>query len=244
MSWFKYYDMYEVEKKRYMYGRLSIEKNSSDILRAYSDDAIIAGMCVAYECQKKGIRVNGVPGFYKLNDYWVFRLDKGMFVPTRNQKGEIIALQMRKDYGKLRYMTVSSKGLEAGPTTFISRPHFPLANCEISKDTMMLITEGPLKADVALDILNNQGYTNYAFVAVHGVNNRNELEDIFTRLQQAGVKQIFNAFDMDRTTNIHVQEACGKIDDLAASKGLVMKQLEWDCAFKGIDDFLKAQYIG
>ena len=95
-----------------------------------------------------------------------------------------------------------------------------------------------------MDILNNQGYTNYAVVAVHGVNNRNELEEIFTRLQQAGVKQIFNAFDMDRTTNIHVQEACGKIDDLAASKGLVMKQLEWDCAFKGIDDFLKAQYIG
>ena len=243
-SWFQNYDEYKEETKRYMYGRLEIERRTTEILKNYTQDAIVAGMCVAYEVRKQGIKTEGVPGFYKLGDYWVFRLDPGMFVPTRNQKGKIIALQMRRDYGTLRYMTVSSKGLDKGPTAYISRPHFCLHNDQINKNTMVLITEGPLKADVALNILQSQGYANYAIIALHGVNNRNEVDQIFGRLKESGVRKIYNAFDMDRLQNPAVMSACGKIEEMANEAGIKMDQLQWDPRFKGIDDFLKAQYIG
>lgn len=180
-----------------------------------------------YVCGKLGEPPKRVPGFFRLGDSWFFRADPGMLIPTRNSAGEIVGLQVRKDSGNLRYMTVSSKGLPEGVSEKISRLHFPLGNAEIGSGAPVYFTEGPLKADVALELLREPAI----FIACQGVNNRSELPDIFAKLHKAGVTAVRNALDMDKITNPHVAAACNTIRSLAVQAGLDWENIFWDPAY-------------
>ena len=116
------------------YQRFRLERQCSefDSLRRQPEELRIAGIAVAEQLQKADIDMEGVPGFFRFQvtengnkkDIWSFRLETGMLIPTRNRNGEIVCLQARKDRGRLRYMTLSSKGLPGGVSSGISRTHF------------------------------------------------------------------------------------------------------------------------
>lgn len=205
-------------------------------LRKYPDDRLIAGMVVARKLEQDRVSMVGVPGFFQITTtkkgedekpqkFWVFRVDEGMLIPTRNQYGQIVGMQVRKDYGKLRYKTVSSKGLPRGVTRGIARIHFSLSNAEFSENTKVLLTEGPLKADIALHLMNQK---NVAVIALQGVNNRNGLSAVYKYLRAAGVKTVYNALDMDKLTNFHVGAASKLLCEMAEKQSLQMINLYWD----------------
>lgn len=231
--------LYQAELARYNRAQLELVRQNDPILKRYSKDQLIAGMIAAYVIRRQGVAIDHVPGFFMIGKYWFFKLDSGMFIPTRNYEGEIVSLQMRKDEGSLRYMTVSSKGLPEGPTAGIARPSFPLHNCPIIRDggVKVIFTEGPLKADVALHLLQKKGDDKIAFIALQGVNNRNDLQDIFHAIRKVGIKVVFNGFDMDRLLNPSVLKACGSIRDIAREEDVEIHQLFWD--LPGCDRKLK-----
>lgn len=185
-----------------------------------------AGIAVAGFLVKKGISLSGVPGFFKLGDFWAFMYHPGMIIPTRNSRGEIVGCQIRRDTvlpSQPRYMTISSKGLPEGVTKGISRIHFPLSN---SKDDVahssVIITEGPLKSDLAVGALKNS-----YIIALQGVNNTAELPQTLDELSKAGVKKIAIAFDMDRLLNPHVERAGKSIAKLAGKVGISATNMYW-----------------
>ena len=196
-------------------------------LSHYPKDRMISSLIVGEYVKSLVGAPERVPGFFRLKKRWFFRMDEGMIIPTRNHKGEIVALQMRRDSGELRYMTVSSKGLPDGVTTRIARTHFPLGNNAIGPDTAVMITEGPLKADVAIDLMSDSP-GKHAFVALHGVNAKQDLPNIFHYLKSIGIEAVYNCFDMDRLLNPNVMKATAGMAAMAKKVGLRFKSLYWD----------------
>ena len=179
--------------------------------------------------------LTNVPGFFQIKGIWCFKYTPGILIPVRNIKGEIVNLQIRTDSGKLRYMTVSSKGYENGVSGG-SRTHFPVNNPPIGPDTEIRITEGPLKADVALSMTKP---SNVAYIAILGVNSTKDLSIVIDRLSECGCNTFVNAFDMDKLTNPNVARAMKKIKKIVTEKGLRYRQLFWDS--ETADQVLKNQ---
>lgn len=173
-----------------------------------------------------GCQLEGVPGFYRKDGVWFIVYEEGMVIPTRNEERQIVSLQVRKATGNIRYKTLSSK-YYGGVNSGISRAHFPLGNAQFGPRTMVLLTEGPLKADVTIDLLRQHGYSNVAMIAVQGVNNTADLEGIFCRLRERGVKRVRNALDMDKLTNKNVAKASKAIKKIAHRAKLGMPVLIW-----------------
>jgi len=147
-----------------------------------------------------------------------------MIIPTRNVFGQIVGLQIRKDKGDVRYKTYSSKGLPKGAEVGISRLHFPKANPKLTGSKVYL-TEGPLKADIAKHLLlDDKAY----FIACQGVSNTSALSKCFKWLQRNGVKEVINALDMDKITNINVMMASKKIAGAAKECGISILNMYWD----------------
>lgn len=214
-------EMYHAEKL----GEIC-EKN--ELLQYCTPAQIVAGLVVAKTLEKRGCTLDGVPGFFKIGKHWCFKLEPGMIIPTRNMNGQIVALQSRKDTGNLRYMTISSKGLPSGVTEGISRAHFPLKNATLNANTEVLLTEGPLKGDVAVELLNSD---NVFVIALQGVHNKAELPAILSHLKDAGVKRVINAFDMDKLTNPFVAKAVSSVKAMAKEYGLELTMRCWDTRY-------------
>ena len=166
----------------------------------------------------------GIPGFYRYHGYWCFNYQFGTMIPVRNYLGEIVGFQVRTESGKLRYITISSGKLPDG-TGAKCRVHFPVHNPRINASTKLLLTEGPLKADVSL-CLSHKSTT--AFVAIMGVNNTKDLELVLDQIKQKGCKSVYNALDMDRLTNPHVLKASDNIKKMVEERGMRWVELYWD----------------
>lgn len=176
--------------------------------------SVIAGMVIASALLKRGCELQGVPGFYKVQNTWILNLPEGMLIPTRNSGGQVVGIQVRRDGdANPRYLTVSANRLPCGVTTGISRAHFPLGNAPLTKGTTVYLTEGPLKADVALALLEDK---NAAFIAIQGVTNTKMLDEVvFPSLKERGITRVTNALDMDKLTNPGVIMACSALKHLA-----------------------------
>lgn len=210
---------------------LAVLHKKEEVLKWYDKDKVIAGLIVAAAIEKQGVNLAGVPGFFKLGRHWCFKVETGMLIPTRNNKRQIVALQARKDTGTIRYMTISAKGLPYAVSEGISRAHYPLENALIGPDTVVMITEGPLKGDVSVHLLEGD----VLIIALQGTNNTNEIPQIISYLKSAGVKNVYNAFDMDKTTNPHVAKAGRNLRRAFKEHGLSMPMKCWD------DDFAKVK---
>ena len=132
--------------------------------------------------------------------------------------------QVRKDFGKLRYITLSSKGFPQGTSSRV-RVHFPITNPEINSDTIIRITEGPLKADIALSFTTN---LNVVYMAVMGVNSLNELKQIFKDIKPNDIKIVQNFLDMDKLTNINVLKGSKNLEKIILQNGHKYKMGYWD----------------
>ena len=225
-SWTKGYIR---ERAEYEVAGIEQMRGSIPALSRYSKSRMIASMIIGQRVAGMVGEPKQIPGFFKINGKWFFRMESGMLIPTRNHRGQIVAFQVRKDKGDLRYMTLSSKGFPEGVTTRIARTHFPLKNATFKKDTIVIITEGPLKADVALHLLKEQGRTdNIAFISLHGVMARKDLPKILQYLNRVGIRKVYNAFDMDRLLNPSVMKAVKGLKADCEKQDIRLMDLYWD----------------
>ena len=192
----------------------------------------------------KGCVIEGVPGFYeKVNGDWTVNFNSrcsGILIPYRTISGLIQAFQICLDEPfvdekgkKTKYIWLSSvdeeKGVSSGsPAHFIGDP------C----DESVFVTEGGLKAYVAHSL---SGRT---FIANAGVGNVETFREPFTILKRNGVKNVYEACDMDKMVNENVARGVKKLTDLIKEYGFNVKSMKWKWDKsnpnhnKGIDDML------
>lgn len=220
------------------YGWTSIKSKMYRINRL-SDTSVMLGLSIAKWLEENGCTLHGVPGFFKFKKHWCFLVpeDSGIFIPARNMKRQIVALQVRTDHGSIRYMTISASGLELAVTERISRVHWPLANELVApvfpgshfERPEIMITEGPLKADVAIHLMRSDPfYVPTAFVAIQGIYNTNALMEDCDKLVELGYNKVYDALDMDRLTNLNVWKGDCRLNQLLREKNISLKQRFWD----------------
>lgn len=192
------------------------------------------------ELRKEACDLLGVPGFYKKGETWTMAKTKsGFFIPARDvpvksKKGLIQGMQIRFDTvseNETRYKWWSTKDMESGSAaeTFA---HF-VGSPEIT----VLLTEGPLKADII------HRFTGLPVIAIPGVNCLNNLKPMLEKLWKIGVRKIKTAFDMDYKKNSNVQDAYVKLILCLQEYGFEVERLVWDENFKGFDDFLLSVFL-
>ena len=210
--------------------------SESDIYKyGYKSTPAFGFSNLADKLRNLGCQLEGVPGFYKKEERWLPRFCSncsGIVIPVLSIDGKIQGAQIRLDRpsGDRKYIWFSSSekdgGIGAGsPTHFVGDP----------ADSVVYITEGPLKATIAHTL---SGKT---FAAVAGVNQYSALEELLRRLKQNGTKTIVETYDMDKVTNPNVEKGCQKLLELGAKFAFEVKRLSWDPAYKGIDDYLYAK---
>lgn len=183
-----------------------------------------------------GHTLRGVPGFWedeqgqwhaKLNRY-----NEGILIPVVSAAGMISGFQIRLDqpYGGRKYTWFTSSGQREGlssgsPYHFVGDLH----------DKVVYLTEGALKADVAHALLGK------TIGAIPGVAQFNSLRALLGRLKENGVETVCEAYDMDKRTNVHVQEAQRRLFQMAREFDFKLYSVTWNSEYKGIDDWALAR---
>lgn len=137
-----------------------------------------------------------------------------------------------------KFTWLSSKGKLCGTGT----PAFVHHACEferkdgekvpkLSINKGILLTEGPLKADIFHEI------TDYPAISVPGVSCQTQLKDALIYLKQLGFETVYNGFDMDYVKNQNVYNALEENYKLILQIGLHLVRVHWNPEMKGIDDY-------
>lgn len=205
---------------------------------------------IAHNLLSCGIDIKGIPGFYNDNG-WKFVKNEGILIPVRNHKRQIVGLQTRTQNKNLRYITLSSSRKKNG-TVGHARVHYTVPIDDISSDTVVILTEGPLKADVAQMFFDRKRKCKYAVIAVLGTSAIKFIPEEMKRLKAQGVHTIYNALDLDKLTNVNVARGANKINELIHNEGIQTKNLYWamdkikklfsflpDNSIAGIEDYVK-----
>ncbi len=233
-----YYDFLEMltlnsEHREELIGRgLSDENIRQFMYKSYPTNAIFRS-AIAEQLSRKH-DLHGVPGFY-VDDYgrWQMYYPKcsGYFIPVCDKTGYIQGMQLRLQSDSKRYRWFSTNGYYEG--TGVSSWVHVVGNT--SSDEAFL-TEGALKADVSSVLLGGA-----LFMAVPGVNAVSRLEETLTQLH---IRKVYEAFDMDKVTNINVVKALIKIKEILKKNGIAVQDCKWNPIYKGIDDYslFKKQY--
>lgn len=137
-------------------------------------------------------------------------------IPVRDTQGLIQGLQVRLDNtDRRKFRWISSGTFSCGCK---AQGWVHLAGEPKSK---MLLTEGPMKADVI------NALTGLTVLAVPGVNALTKLEEALSHLRQAGLREIKTAFDMDYCTNWYVQKGYEELLRLLARIGFRYGTYVW-----------------
>ena len=195
----------------------------------YKTMPVVGFSALAKQLHAEGYYLGGVPGFYHTKEgAWTFVQERrGILIPARDQDGKIQGLQIRLDKikkGKFRWISSIGKqdGCKAeGWTHMIGNP----------KPTVLL-TEGPLKADVIHYI------TGQTVIAVPGVNSLKHLKETLEYLQSQGTTKVMTCFDMDYLKNPHVRDGYYNLANILAEVGIEYGTYLWDPQFKGLDDYV------
>ena len=190
----------------------------------------VAGMSMmAKQLRSEGYYLAGVPGFFrKESGDWTFIHEaRGILIPVRDQRGLIQGLQIRRDNTeKRKFRWVSSTDRKDGCKAE------GWAHLAGTVSEQMILTEGPLKADIIHTL------TGISVIAVPGVNTLTQLKTMLEALREEGLVSIRTAFDMDFTTNYHVQNGFKNLLSLLDSMGFKFGTYVWDPRYKGLDDFI------
>lgn len=195
----------------------------------YKTTPVMGTSLIAKQLHSEGYYLSGVPGFYHRKDgTWNLAKDhRGILIPVRDYKGRIQGLQIRRDNTqrrKFRWFSSVGKpdGTRAETWTHLAGP----------PQETVLITEGPLKADVIYQL------TGQTVLSVPGVNSLKFLDETIRLLMEQGTKQVMTAFDMDYLSNPHVQigyqNLTNKLNELEIPFGTYL----WDPQYKGLDDYI------
>lgn len=199
----------------------------------YRTTPVVGMPAIAKQLHSDGLCLAGVPGFYRdENGSWDFvHAKRGILIPVRDRLGRIQGLQIRRDNVKKRkFRWVSSAEMEDG--------------CHVNGWTHLagtvqptiILTEGAMKADVI------HALSGLTVLAVPGVNSLTQLQTTLEDLRQEGLAEIKTAFDMDFTTNHHVQNGYNNLLQLLGDMGFTFGTYLWDPHYKGLDDYIWAHY--
>lgn len=190
-----------------------------------------------------------VPGFYKevAANRVTFSPIKGIGIPIRNTRGQIVGIQVRRDdkkEGEQRYRWFSSSFADNDDTNKYEGGASPGSPLDIvyPKEVLsktVFITEGHFKA-VQLTkrygcvSISVQGVTSWKSVA-------EALKDISSRHP---VKYVYIAFDADMAYNFAVSLQSRKMtDDICKNMDVQVVYVQWDTVYgKGIDDMLSGGF--
>lgn len=195
----------------------------------YKTMPVVGFSALAKQLQSEGYYLGGVPGFYHTKEgAWTFIHERrGILIPARDQDGKIQGLQIRLDNvkkGKFRWISSIGKqdGCKAEGWTHLKG----------EPTQTVLLTEGPLKADVINHI------TGLTVIAVPGVNSLKHLQSTLEYLQSQGTTKIMTCFDMDYLKNPHVRDGYYNLANILAGVGIEYGTYLWDPQFKGLDDYV------
>ena len=195
----------------------------------YKTMPVVGFSALAKQLQAEGYYLGGVPGFYHTKEgAWTFVQERrGILIPARDQDGKIQGLQIRLDKikkGKFRWISSIGKqdGCKAEGWTHMTGNPKPT----------VLLTEGPLKADVIHYI------TGQTVIAVPGVNSLKHLKETLEYLQSQGTTKVMTCFDMDYLKNPHVRDGYYNLANILAEVGIEYGTYLWDPQFKGLDDYV------
>jgi len=183
--------------------------------------------------------LRGVPGFYREGDQWrMTKCRSGFFVPYRNPKGQIAALQYRLDvpFDKTKYLWLSSAtrpgGTSPGAPVHFANRHLMRAAEEV------LVTEGGLKADV-IACLARTGVIGVAGVSCFGADFAARLREDFPK-----VRRVVIAYDMDLIVKDEVFAALQRLTRQLEQAAYQVRVRTWPAQYKGFDDYLLSQLAG
>ncbi len=204
--------------------------SDNDIKRlGYKSTPVFGMSSIAGQLLDKGFTLAGVPGFYMdENDKWVFVLEqRGILIPVRDRYGRIQGLQIRRDNAekrKFRWVSSVERKCGCGSTSWvhIAGPIRPV----------MLLTEGPMKADVIYAL------SGLSVIAVPGVNALKSLKPVLEDLKAEGLTTIKTAFDMDLLCNFHVKDGYNALMSLLNEMGFKYMTYLWNPYYKGLDDYI------
>lgn len=175
--------------------------------------------------------LKGVPGFWRKDGRWVlsFAGKAGFYIPLRNATGQIEALQIRADFGKPKYLLVSSRDLPDGVSSG-APAHFTHLKGESA-----VITEGGLKAEVIAEKLQTF-VIGLVAVGTFPDSFGQQLKRICPYLRRVAI-----AFDADWRTNEMVMGQMRRLAESLKAAGLAVEVRTWPAEQgKGYDDYLKA----
>lgn len=161
----------------------------------------------------------------------------GILIPVRNVEGQIVAHQIRVDdplkSGKYLWLSSSSRGgPSSGSPVHVSRPLQP---SQTPPSGRVWLTEGPLKADIACQLLNE------IVLALPGAQADRHFLSTLEQLQQRGeVNELVLALDADWHEKQSIAVARLKLAEAAARHGIPVSLADWHPKFKGLDDLLQA----
>lgn len=188
---------------------------------------------------------------YKSEWLWTFVKDKGIIIPIKNAKEQIIGLQVRRDYNdesRGRYVWFSSsfasfsdkykEGTSSGCPIDVVYPK------EI-KNQALFITEGRFKAE---KIAETQGSI---AISVQGVGTWSGILDTLNQINESSIvdkiskgsnykiEVVYLAFDADINYKPQVWQQAKKMTDVLEKENYLIYYLNWNEKFgKGIDDLL------
>jgi hypothetical protein len=177
-----------------------------------------------------------VPGFFKGGGRWHLRFVgmSGFYIPIRDHKGRIAALEIRRDTDdpKRRFLLVSSAGdgfplgASSGAPPHFAKPH-------LVRDAIA-ITEGALKADVCAELLG-QPIVGLVAVGTFGDRFGWQLRTWFPTVRRAAI-----AYDMEENDKTDKQKA--RLRKSLEAAGLEAAVFYWPKEMgKGFDDYLISQ---
>ena len=206
---------------------LSWEETSKNLYKSLPDN-LNKSETICRKLLNEGYSLKGIPGFYQKEEgeriYWTFIDYAGFLIPVKDTEGRIQGFQIRlDDENQRKYVWFSSRDKLNGT------PAHAWQGIHGSPSDIVVITEGPLKADLA------HYMSNVTFISIPGVT---AIKGIEVLLKQMNAKKIYLAFDMDILTNPAVQKAKTRLEEKLIKAGFKVATKTWDPAYKGIDDYL------
>ncbi len=176
----------------------------------------------------------GVPGVYVAErdgrTYWTLGGSPGLLIPLLDASGRMVALKVRRDEAGdgPRYTYISSRA--HGGARAMLAVHVPRF---VGDRTLVRVTEGELKADVATVISST------LTISVPGVGSWQAALPV---LREIGATSAIVTFDADHRTKPEVGFAVAALARAVVAAGLELVIERWDAAAgKGIDDVLAAR---
>ena len=180
----------------------------------------------------RGMDFDRVPGFHvSAGERRMVDTPEGFFVPVRDHRGFIVGMQVRLDrpVGAKYIWFSSSKRLRgASPGAPL---HFADSYLAERRSDRIVLTEGPLKADIVADRLH------LATVAVAGINAAPDAIGLKLRDAFPHIKNVLLAPDADYREKPEVAKGAARIGVLLSKVGFRVYVVTWNPdAGKGLDD--------